>query len=608
MRNWQPALALIAAFTVTPAQAADKPHNLILFVPDGMRAKMVTPENAPTMAAIRDQGVNFQNSHSMFPTFTMPNASALATGHWLGDTGVFGNTLYTGYNVAAGNAGVMAPLENDAVQGSLDQHMGGNFLDETALLSAARRAGLSTAAIGKLGPVLIFDHVDRAGAPTIIVDDATGTANGIPLAPEVSDALTQASLPLAAPSRGANGDAGTMSRPGTTVANVTQQNYFIDVATKVVLPMFKARNQPFVLVFWSRDPDGSQHNQGDSLGTVTPGINGPTSLAAIKNADDDLAKLRAALDQFGLAANTNIVVSADHGFATVSKESKTSGAARAHYADVPEGMLPPGFLALDLAGALGGLLVDPGDGDAPITAGQHPKSGSAIIGKNPAHPDFVIAANGGSDLVYIPSGNRRLAARAVAALLKEDYVSGLFVDDRFGRIPGTLPLSAIGLQGDAVTPIPAIVVNFRSYASGCPIPTNCTVEIADTPLQQGQGMHGSFSRGETLNFMAAIGPDFKTGFADPAPVSNADIGKTLARVLGLKIEARGKLQGRVIAEALPGGAAPKVTSGMLRGPAAAGGLATVLAYQEAQGTRYFDAAGFPSRTMGLDLPKATASR
>ena len=608
MRHWQIALAAITALTVTQAQAADKPHNLILFVPDGMRAKMVTPENAPTMAAIRDQGVNFQNSHSMFPTFTMPNASAMATGHWLGDTGVFSNNIYAGYNVAAGNAGVTPSLENDAVQGSLDQHEGGNFRDETALLSAARRAGLSTAAIGKLGPILIFDHIDRGGAPTIIVDDATGTANGIPLAPEISDALKQASLPLAAPSRGANGDAGTMSKPGTTVANVVQQNYFVDVATKVVLPMFKTRNQPFVLVFWSRDPDGSQHNQGDSLGKVTPGINGPTSLAAIKNADDDLARLRAALDQLGLSATTDIVVSADHGFTTVSKESKTSAAAHAHYADVPEGMLPPGFLALDLAAAMSAPLVDPGDGDAPIAAGQHPKGGSAIIGKNPAHPDFVVAANGGSDLVYIPSGNRQLAERAVAALLKEDYISGLFVDDRFGRIPGTLPLSAIGLHGDAVTPVPSIVVNFRSYTSGCAVPTNCTVEIADAPQQQGQGQHGSFSRGETLNFMAAIGPDFRTGFADTAPVSNADIGKTLAHVLGLKIEAKGKLQGRVIAEALPGGATPKVTSGTLRGPAAADGLATVLLYQEAQGTRYFDAAGFPGRTMGLNLPKTTASR
>jgi len=606
MRYWHIALAAIAALGVTQSYAVDRPHNVILFVPDGMRAKMVTPETAPTMAAIRDQGVNFQNSHSMFPTFTMPNSSAMATGHWVGDTGVFGNTIYTGYNV--GNTGVTPSLENDTVLGSVDQHNGGNFLDETALLSAARHAGLSTAAIGKVGPILIFDHIDRAGASTIIIDDATGSANGIPLAPEISDALKQAALPLAAPSRGANGETGTMSKPGTTVANVKQQNYFVDVATKVVLPMFKTRNQPFVMVFWSRDPDGTQHNQGDSLGKLTPGINGPTSLAAIKNADDDLAKLRTTLDQLGLSANTDIIISADHGFSTISKESKTSAAAHAHYADVPEGMLPPGFLALDLAAAMGAPLLDSSDSDAPIAAGAHPKSGSAIIGKNPAHPDFVIATNGGSDLVYIPSGNRQLAERAVAALLKQDYISGLFVDDRFGRIPGTLPLSAIGLHGSAVTLSPAIVVNFRSYTSGCAVPTNCSVDIADTPLQQGQGQHGSFSRGDTLNFMAAIGPDFKAGFADQAPVSNADIGRTLAHVLGLKIKAKGKLQGRVIAEAMPGGLAPKVTAGTLRGPAAADGLATVLLYQEAQGTRYFDAAGFPDRTMGLYPPKATASR
>jgi hypothetical protein len=52
----------------------------------------------------------------------------------------------------------------------------------------------------------------------------------------------------------------------------------------------------------------------------------------------------------------------------------------------------------------------------------------------------------------------------------------------------------------------------------------------------------------------------------------------------------------------------KASSGMLRGPAVADGLPTVLNYQEAQGTRYFDAAGFPGRTMGLYLPKTTASR
>jgi hypothetical protein len=104
----------------------------------------------------------------------------------------------------------------------------------------------------------------------------------------MQDALTKANLPLATPSRGESGKAGDFKTPGARVANIEQQAYFADVATKIVLPMFKARNKPFVLVFWSRDPDGTQHNTGDSLNTITPGINGPTALAGIKNADNNL--------------------------------------------------------------------------------------------------------------------------------------------------------------------------------------------------------------------------------------------------------------------------------------------------------------------------------
>ena len=63
------------------------PRNLILFIPDGLRALKVTPETAPAMAEVRDKGVNFKNSHSLFPTFTMANGSAMSTGHYLGDTG-----------------------------------------------------------------------------------------------------------------------------------------------------------------------------------------------------------------------------------------------------------------------------------------------------------------------------------------------------------------------------------------------------------------------------------------------------------------------------------------------------------------------------------------
>jgi hypothetical protein len=47
--------------------------------------------------------------------------------------------------------------------------------------------------------------------------------------------------------------------------------------------------------------------------------------------------------------------------------------------------------------------------------------------------------------------------------------------------------------------------------------------------------HGSFSRSDTWNFMAAIGPDFRSGFVDPpAPSSNADGGRMIAHLMGLE--------------------------------------------------------------------------
>ena len=124
--------------------------------------------------------------------------------------------------------------------------------------------------------------VIRSDDDTILVDDATGTPKGIPLSEDVTERLKATSLPLVAPTRGANGNPGNVAKPGTLSANVVQQDYFASVTTRVVLPIFKERNKPFVLVFWSRDPDGTQHNEGDSLNVLRPGINGPTSLAAIR--------------------------------------------------------------------------------------------------------------------------------------------------------------------------------------------------------------------------------------------------------------------------------------------------------------------------------------
>jgi Type I phosphodiesterase / nucleotide pyrophosphatase len=603
------ALLQLALATTAFAQApASKPHNVVLFIADGLRSRMVDDTTAPTMAAIARDGVSLRNSHSLFPTFTTANASGMATGHQLGDTGDFSNTIYAGFPVPGANNTSTPFLENDVVLGDIDEHFAGNYLDEATILKLARDKGYSTAAIGKIGPVLIFDPTERSGAQTIVVDDATGTPKGIPLSADVAQRIQAANLPAATPSRGANGAAGNMSTPGTLVTNVEQQDYFAAVAAKVVLPLFKERDKPFVLVFWSRDPDGSQHNQGDSLNTLVPGINGPTSLAAIRNADNDLARIRQALSDLGLLDTTDIIATADHGFSTISKESQTSSTVKQKFADTREGQLPLGFVALDLAHALDMPLLDPDDGYKTIADGQHTKAGNGLIGGDKDKPKVVVAANGGSDLIYIPDGDKALAKRVIDTLMAQDYVSGLFVDSKLGKFPGTLSLDDIALEGSAITPHPAIAVNFRSFDTICGEPVRCTVEVADTVLQQGQGMHGSFSRGDTWNFMAMQGPDFKSKFVDPAPASNADLGRTIAQLMQLDVHDKGVLVGRALSETLPNGAVPAVTSRVVTSEPAANGLVTVLDMQTVGDTRYFDAAGFPGRTVGLSataLPNPT---
>jgi hypothetical protein len=626
-------------------------RNAIIFVADGLRQGSVNEEDAPTLSLVRKRGVFFANSHALFPTLTTPNASALATGHYLGDTGDFSNVLYTGYPLAMVGETQAPAIESDRVLGNLDEHFGGNFLREETLLSYAAGHGFNAAAIGKLGPALIQDAGEakpvKGFVPVpkvIIIDDSTGKAGGVPLDPRVAQALGDAHLPTVAPNRsnGAaptseqnNGFPGNNSSPGTLAANSAQQQYFVEALSKAVLPMFQKDGKPFVVVFWSRDPDGTQHNQGDSLNRLSPGINGPTAKAAVRDADKNLQQIMSYLESVpGLVEDTDVFVTSDHGFSTISKHQidssgskfTSSYAAAQTYQDakgrqeVNSGFLPPGFLAIDLAHHLNLPLFDPDstitlDGseqyrpvDPTATTPQklsRPVSGNGFIGgtgiiATPCDAKVIVTANGGSDLIYLRDRDLALVKDLVNFLSGQDYVSGIFTDPVFGEIEGALSLGDINLKGASVLPTPAIIVSFRSFSLDVANPLQSAVTLSDTGLQQGQGMHGSFSRADTLNNMAAIGPDFKKTYIDAAPVGNADVAVTLAHLLGLELPKEGRLIGRVIEEALTGG--PETIafeSGIKDSKANAAGIKTRLSYQRVGETSYFDSAGFPGRTVAL---------
>ena len=574
--------------TVAATTAPAKPHNVIIFVADGLRYVSVTPQSAPTLWKLMHTGVNFTNTHSLYPTITTVNASAIATGHSLGDSGNVGNTIYSGFLAAETGNSPIAVMENDAMLGAMNDHFGGNYLNEESLLAAARRSGFATAVMGKVGPTAIQDVTQRDGSGTIVIDDGFGKPGGIPVAADILDSIKAAGLAPTAPAVG--------------FPNVEQQRYMMAVATRVVLPKLAASGKPFAFLYWSRDPDITQHTTKDGLGKLTPGINGPAGRAGIKNADDTLAALLAALKAQGLDKTTDVFVTADHGFSTIDRGGSAAMSASIVYTDVPKGDTPSGALAIDLADALALPLTDPHT-HQPVDykSGKHPGFGNGFLGKDEKHPDVMVIANGGSDHIYLPGPDAKaLAAKITDILTKLDYVSGIFVNDELGDIPGSLPMSALNLRGTARTPQPSIVVNFRSHlVPGCKPELMCAAEMADTSLVTGQGMHGTLSRADTRNFMAAIGPDFRRAFADPAPISNADITPTLAHILGIQIVPRGGLTGRVASEAFPGGKPVPFTARIRRSDPAANGQRTLLQYQEAAGRLYFDAGGFPGRTVGL---------
>jgi arylsulfatase A-like enzyme len=617
---------------------AKRRPNVIIFVADGLRHGSVTEQNAPTLWALRTRGVHFENSHSLFPTFTTANASAIATGHGLGDTGDFSNTIYAGYRTFdTGNfaliPGTPTPfVENDQMLADLDDHFAGNYLGEKTLLELAREHGYNTAAVGKLGPVGIQDAETLAPKngqfqsppSTIIVDDATGSSAGLTLAPELTARLLAENLPTEAPTRtngfGPASPYNNGNTGGTLWANNIQQQWFADVATRGILPLFAAEpDKPFAMMFWSRDPDGTQHNQGDSLGTLYPGINGPSSLAAIRNADHNLRQLLDWLDEHpAIRDNTDIFVTSDHGFATISRREidrfgavTSSEAAKHYYLDATgrvetiKGTLPVGFLAIDLAIGLKTNLFDPDrsvtDSRVPykklrldFDTWEHPLSGNGLLAIDLLKGDgsdatAVVAANGGSDLIYVPDGNVETVHRIVDLLLTYDYVGAVFVDSKYGPIPGTLPLDAIGLAGASTLPHPALAVAFKVFYLN-PGDLQTAVQIADTTLQEGQGMHGGIGRESTFNNMAAMGPDFKQAFVDPAPVSNADIVPTLLKLMTIPAQPHGTLKGRSIDEALIGGTATAPVKREQISSQPASGMRTVLQFQELDGERYLDTA------------------
>ena len=259
---------------------------VIVFVVDGLRPDAITAELTPTLCRLRSEGVDFTNSHSVFPTVTRVNAAAIGTGMHPGSTGILGNQMYA----AAVDSRRALDTGNHRRLLELDQATGGRLVLTETLAERlhARAMRLASVSSGSTGSALLTNARAPHGIG-VLVNGAFDPGKLVAWPADVSGAILAKFGP--APARGAfpRYDA---------VVTWTQQ-----VLREYVLPELA----PDVVINWLTEPDHSQHHLG---------VGSPSSLEALANDDREIARVLTTLDDRGLTPSTDVLVVSDHGFTT----------------------------------------------------------------------------------------------------------------------------------------------------------------------------------------------------------------------------------------------------------------------------------------------------
>ena len=88
-------MSFVAIVPLVAAQPIPGKASLnLVFILDGLRPDSINPDDTPNLYRLRLEGVNFLNSHSVFPTVTRVNTAAIGTGTYPGTNGIVGNTMY----------------------------------------------------------------------------------------------------------------------------------------------------------------------------------------------------------------------------------------------------------------------------------------------------------------------------------------------------------------------------------------------------------------------------------------------------------------------------------------------------------------------------------
>ena len=458
------ALALIfsACFPV-PLRAGIAPdRHVVLIIWDGMRPDLVTERNTPALWKLSQEGVVFRNSHCVYFSATNVNGVAIATGMYPAHNGLLANHEFR----PGIDSRKPVDMENPKVVSKGDELTNGKYIAAPTIAELVQQSG-GRSVIAAAKTVGLLHDRPRGDFPNQSVTLSAGVA----WPNESTTEIVKAFGPFPA----SHGDRDVWT-------------------TNVLTQLFWKDTPPPFSVLWLGQPDLTQHE-------TAPGA--PAALRAIKQSDDNLARVLSALKKRTMREFTDIFITSDHGFSTIERE-----------VELPNILRDAGF---DVATEL----------------------------KSDLRPgEIMIVGGGGSVLFYVGQNQSALLQRLIEFLQHSDFAGLIFTK---APAEGTFPLSQARIDtADAPDAVLAFRWNDRPNQYGVPGLIN-----GDWQRAAGKGTHATLSRFDMHNTLIAAGPHLRRGQVDDLPAGNIDVAPTILKILG--IQPPRPMDGRVLTEALTDG-------------------------------------------------------
>src|SRR2546423_14394556 len=88
------AAAILSLGPIAVAASPAQDRHVVVVVWDGMRPDFVSEQNTPALWKLAQSGVTFRNHHSVYPSATIVNGTAINTGFYPDRNGILANHDY----------------------------------------------------------------------------------------------------------------------------------------------------------------------------------------------------------------------------------------------------------------------------------------------------------------------------------------------------------------------------------------------------------------------------------------------------------------------------------------------------------------------------------